>query len=306
MMRIGSLFSGIGGLDLGVEVACARFGIPADTLWQVEIDDFCRTILARHWPHADRSIQDVRDGKLATLAFVDVIVGGFPCQDVSASGKGVGLAIGTRSGLWYEYLRIVDDLRPTGVIVENVASGAARWLCQVRSDLHSIGYRTRALAISAADVGAPQLRKRIFVIALADTDGQRRRADQLSDPRPRSGFPWRSAPLWAARQQDIASRPAAENSGVARRRNIMAAEQLRYYAPHLWYAPQSGMGGNAYGIPAGLDGHWPAGRGEEQYAWEPPRTTNAGGRARLKSLGNAVVPACAALAMSALLQWAES
>jgi len=158
-VRIGSLFSGIGGLDLGVEVACARAGVASQALWQVEVDGFCRQVLARHWPEVDRSVEDVRHAGSATLASVDLIVGGFPCQDVSAAGRGAGIAVGTRSGLWYEYRRIVDELRPAAAIVENVASGAKRWLCEVRSDLHALGYRTRALAISAADVGAPHLRR---------------------------------------------------------------------------------------------------------------------------------------------------
>lgn len=86
------------------------------------------------------------------------------CQDVSSAGKRKGLR-GKRSGLWREFRRIVRETKPKYVVVENVASGAKKWLCKVRSDLHALGYRTRALGISAADVGAPHLRKRIFVVA---------------------------------------------------------------------------------------------------------------------------------------------
>lgn len=156
---IGSLFSGIGGLELGLEWA----GL-GPVSFQVEIDPFCRRVLAKHWPDATRH-EDVKTVGANNLPRVDLICGGFPCQDVSSAGAGAGLKHGTRSGLWYEYLRIVSELRPARVVVENVASGAKRWLCEVRGNLHAIGYRTRAFALSAADVGAPHLRKRIFVVA---------------------------------------------------------------------------------------------------------------------------------------------
>lgn len=166
-MTIGSLFSGIGGLELGLEWA----GL-GPTIWQVEQDPFCRAVLAKHWPHVDRSITDVRAVTTSTLRRPRRIVGGFPCQDVSGAGEGAGLA-GARSGLWFVMRDIIGHCRPEGVIVENVASGKKRWLCQVRTDLHALGYRTRAVQISAADVGAPHLRERVFVLALADASGPR-------------------------------------------------------------------------------------------------------------------------------------
>lgn len=165
-MRIGSLFSGIGGLELGLEWS----GL-GRTIWQVEADAFCRAVLAKHWPNVDRSIVDVRNAGPSVLAPVDVLCGGFPCQDVSSAGAHAGLA-GQRSGLWREFRRCVSEFRPRIAIVENVASGARRWLCPVRDDLHQLGYRTRAVALSAADVGAPHLRRRVFVIAYANGEGE--------------------------------------------------------------------------------------------------------------------------------------
>lgn len=165
-MSIGSLFSGIGGLELGLEAA----GLGA-VAWQVEIDPFCRRVLAKHWPDAARDVCDVRVAGAATLAPVDVICGGFPCQDVSAAGKRAGLE-GERSGLWYEYRRIVSELRPRIVVVENVASGAPKWLPTVRRQLCELGYNTTALAVSAEDVGAPHRRARVFVVGLADPNRQ--------------------------------------------------------------------------------------------------------------------------------------
>src|SRR5687767_562507 len=112
-MTFGSLFAGIGGFDLGFE----RAGMRCE--WQVEIDPYCRRVLAKHWPDV-RRWDDVRtfppDGDWG----VDVICGGFPCQDISAAGKQAGIE-GERSGLWGEYERIIRVLRPRIVVVENVA-----------------------------------------------------------------------------------------------------------------------------------------------------------------------------------------
>jgi DNA (cytosine-5)-methyltransferase 1 len=102
-----------------------------------------------------------------------VICGGFPCQDVSGASRGRGGGItGQKSGLWKEYARIVEEIEPTIVVVENVALGATRWLPTVRRDLHMLGYRTRALRIDASDVGAPHSRPRIFVVGYANANGQ--------------------------------------------------------------------------------------------------------------------------------------
>lgn len=168
-MRIGSLFAGIGGLELGLEWA----GV-GETVWQVEQNPYCLSILAKHWPNAER-FTDVREVGAANLTPIDLICGGFPCQDVSTAGRGAGLA-GARSGLWYEYARIVAELRPRFVVVENVASGAARWVDAVRSDLERIGYETLPIPISAADLGAPHRRARIFLLGVtADCHSERGR-----------------------------------------------------------------------------------------------------------------------------------
>lgn len=157
-MRIGSLFAGIGGLELGLE----RAGL-GETVWQVEIDPYCRAVLAKHWPNAER-FEDVKAVGAATLTSVDLICGGFPCQDVSSAGKRAGLA-GARSGLWYEYLRVVSELRPRWVVVENVTSGAAAWVDAVLEGLGEQGYACLPIPIAAADVGAPHERRRVFIVA---------------------------------------------------------------------------------------------------------------------------------------------
>jgi len=121
-LRCGSLFSGVGLFELGLIWS----GLVSEVAWQVEIDPWCRSVLAARYPGASRSVSDVSLAGSANLAPVDLICGGFPCQDVSGAGLGAGL-YGARSGLWYEYLRILRELRPRLAIVENVASGKGRW-----------------------------------------------------------------------------------------------------------------------------------------------------------------------------------
>jgi len=218
-MSTGSLFSGIGGLELGLEAA--GFG---PVIWQVEIDHFCRYILAKHWPHADRSIEDVRRAGAATLARPTLICGGFPCQDVSSAGKGAGLD-GARSGLWKEYRRVLSELRPDFAVVENVASGKGRWLCAVRRDLHELGYDTTALAISAEDIGAPHRRSRIFVVAAlanGNGNGQRQPGGPVLDQRRRLGHGRTRAMahadergLWSWVGDVRSGQPDADRSGEA-------------------------------------------------------------------------------------------
>lgn len=173
MLTIGSLFSGIGGLELGLEWS----GL-GPTLWQVERDPWCRDVLARHWPDTERH-EDVCAVGAEQLAPVDVICGGFPCQDVSSAGARKGLA-GSRSGLWWEFARVVEAKRPEWVIVENVTSGAKLWVDAVRGELGRLGYETLPVPMQADWLGAPYPRARVFVVARrgrrgladADRDGQ--------------------------------------------------------------------------------------------------------------------------------------
>lgn len=125
-MRVGSLFSGIGGFDLAFERAGCEIA------WQVEIDDKAGAVLQKHWPNGKR-LSDVKEVGKANLEPVDIITGGFPCQDLSVAGKRKGLA-GERSGLWFEFHRIVSELTPRWVVIENVPgllSGCGCFSCQV-------------------------------------------------------------------------------------------------------------------------------------------------------------------------------
>jgi DNA (cytosine-5)-methyltransferase 1 len=157
-LRIGSLFSGIGLLDLGL----IRAGV-GEVVWQVEIDEFCRRVLARHWPDI-RRFDDVRTVGANEPVRPDLICGGFPCQDLSLAGKRRGLA-GERSGLWFEYARIIEELQPRAVIIENVLGLRTSGLSRVLADLAALGFDAEWTSFGACEVGAPHGRKRIWIVA---------------------------------------------------------------------------------------------------------------------------------------------
>ena len=156
-MTFGSLFAGIGGIDLGFE----RAGLTCK--WQVEIDDYATQILSKHWPGVHRE-RDIRECGQNNLERVDVIAGGFPCQDLSYAGRGAGLD-GQRSGLFFEAIRLVRQLQPRAVVLENVAALLTRGLDRVLGSLAEIGFDAEWHCISAASVGAPHIRDRIFIFA---------------------------------------------------------------------------------------------------------------------------------------------
>jgi DNA (cytosine-5)-methyltransferase 1 len=151
----GSLFSGIGGIDLGFD----RAGLKC--AWQVEIDPFARKVLEKHWPGVPKH-NDIRTFKPTP---VDVVCGGFPCQDISNAGKLAGISEGTRSGLWSEYVRIIRTIRPRYVVVENVAALLVRGLDRVLGDLAASGYDAEWAVLSACQWGYPHARERLFCVA---------------------------------------------------------------------------------------------------------------------------------------------
>lgn len=310
---IGSLFSGIGGLELGLEWA----GL-GPTLWQVEQNAFCRAVLAKHWPETER-FTDVKTVGHANLAPVDLICGGFPCQDLSSAGKGAGLT-GERSGLWRQYARIIDELRPRWAVVENVTSGAVRWVDKVVGELEELGYACLLVPVSARDVGAPHIRKRLFIVAHADgvpvrkqrrrsepgpdaavtgddgahgiapnVDGKRELQPQGDEPNQRrrasNCAASNSAELGRGqgrqylrpRKPDLAGN--AQNAAHAhdsRREGSGPGEQVEGRpgpSSHSWRSPEPGVVPLVHGLSGGL-----AGRRR---------------RARIRALGNAVVPQCA-------------
>ena len=173
-MNVGSLFSGIGGFDLGLERAGFR------TSWFCEQDEFCQHVLAKHWPGVP-CYPDITELRGADVESVDVLCGGFPCQDLSVAGKGAGLD-GARSGLWSEYARLIGELQPRYVIVENVSALLARGMGRVLGDLAALGYDAEWDCIPASAVGAPHRRDRVWLVAYPNGDDGGPRRPRRSDP----------------------------------------------------------------------------------------------------------------------------
>jgi DNA (cytosine-5)-methyltransferase 1 len=172
-MTYGSLFAGIGGIDLGLEragMSCA---------WQVEIAPYCVKVLQKHWPEVAR-YGDVRECGSANLVPVDLICGGFPCQPHSLAGKRA--ASGDERDLWGEFARVVCELRPRWVLAENVpgllSSESGRFFGRVLRDLAALGYCVEWESIPASAVGAPHMRDRVFVVARAKSAGRTTRTSE--------------------------------------------------------------------------------------------------------------------------------
>jgi len=275
-VRVLSLFAGIGGFDLGL----ARAGM--QTVAFCEIDPFARAVLAKHWPEVP-IYEDIRTLTADWLAemglWPDVICGGFPCQDLSYAGKGAGIS-GERSGLWREYARLIGEIRPRYVIVENVAALLGRGLGDVLGDLAALGYDAEWHCIPASAVGAPHRRDRIWIIAHA-------RGQQYEGGSPT--FSGALASELLAEDTDATRHRRGEAGGDCERYSVRSAcggEALAYTnIPRLalgegiashhgaerkavvgggWWDVEPDVGRVANGVPARVD--------------------------RLRSLGNAVVP----------------
>ncbi len=183
---LGSIFAGIGGLDLGFERAGFR------TAWQVEINEANRTVLGDRFPDAARH-RDVREVGAAQLEGVDCIAAGFPCQDISGAGNHLGGApglAGERSGLFWEAVRIVGELRPRWVVLENVerllSIHDGRDFAAVVGALAERGYVGLWRVLDAQHFGVPQRRRRVFLVA---GDNERPPGSLLSDAAPVEGLP---------------------------------------------------------------------------------------------------------------------
>ena len=161
-MKVLELFAGIGGFSLGLERAGMK------TVAFCEFDKNAQKVLRKHWPkvpiHSD--IKDLHGEEYKGT--VDVITGGFPCQDLSSAGKKAGFE-GERSSLYTEMLRVVSTVRPKYVIFENVSAlksgDKGRWFAKFLYDVAQIGYDAEWHCISASSVGAPHQRDRIWVVA---------------------------------------------------------------------------------------------------------------------------------------------
>ena len=159
-MRYGSLFTGIGGIDLGLE----RAGM--ECAWQVENDPYCIKVLEKHWPNT-RRYEDVRS--VTNPEPVDLLAGGFPCQPHSVAGKRRGAE--DDRNLWPEYLRLIKETRPRYIIAENVPGIVSTYIDTVLSDLESEGYACWTFNLPACAFDAPHRRERIFIVGYAEHAG---------------------------------------------------------------------------------------------------------------------------------------
>lgn len=275
MLEFGSLFTGVGGLELGLEWS----GL-GRTAWQVESNRKVWPVLERYWPGVQRHA-DAREVGVANLAPVDLICGGFPCQDVSSAGKRAGLS-GDRSGLWHEFARVVTEMRPWWVVVENVTSGAIKWVDPVRGALEELGYASLPVTLQASDLGAPHRRSRIFIVA-SNGDHRRLRVER----RRGSAGPETSELARASSHRDHEGQPLAQDATEGQARHVAGHGQAAANADDQWRDLRRPLAA------AGLsDEHAPRHHG---WAAEPQvaRVVHGipGRVDRQHALGNAVVPA---------------
>lgn len=272
-MNIWSLFSGIGGLELGLE----RAGL-GETVFQCEIDPFAQKILAKHWPGV-MQCNDVKKIKISNGAYVkspDLICGGFPCQPHSLAGKRKGAD--DERHLWPEFARIIGEFRPAFVVAENVpgirTNGA---LNEVLNDLTVLGYDAEWVRLGAAAVGAPHLRERIFVVGYPSVDSarlsNRRRSILASNDSNSDGEGFSVIPEPHGRQTEWSGSKLRNHidrlcANLADTEPFIFTDRQRSKLPihpnETSWGTEPDVGRVAYGIPNRVD--------------------------RLKALGNAVVP----------------
>jgi len=295
MMQVLDLFSGIGAFSLGLE-ATGGFRTAAFC----EIEPFPRAVLRTHWPEVPQ-YDDVRTLTAARLRAdgisVDVICGGFPCQDISAAGKGAGLS-GERSGLWFEYARLIGEIRPAWVIIENVPPLRSRGLDVVLGCLAALGYDAEWHCIPASAIGAPHRRDRVWIVAYSAPGGRREHGHE------------RGTAGDAGAGQSAYCREALANSSSAglagteqpgwREPVITAADVRRSASERRWGRSAPGLDGKADRTSGGVD------RTRPVEAWEgnTPRTVGRrypNRRPRLKAIGNSIVPQIAELIGRAIL-----
>ncbi len=292
----GSLFTGIGGLDMALE-SC---GITP--LWQVEVDPFCNSVLERHWPDV-RRYTDIRGIDWAGVERPDIVFGGFPCQPFSVAGQNRGAD--DERNMWPETYRAIRELRPRYVFLENVPGVLAHgYFGTILGDLAKGGYDAVWDTFTAAEVGAPHRRERLFILAYAEGGG----SDAIQFSRQLYGSKQAGYILADAGQQHKqlqqrlhGAEPAGKSTQVA------DAEGAGYEGLRRSECRAERPGPANYRFPPGPD---------DQDAWarvlaELPEASPALCRVaygtpdrthRLKALGNAVVPAQGAWAFQKLWQ----
>ena len=164
-MKILDTFAGIGGFSYAAEKLIGGF----ETTQFIEIDPFCQKVLKKHWPHVPIH-DDIRTFTAKPREY-QVICGGFPCQDISVAGLQKGITEETRSGLFFELMRVIRMVRPQYVVLENVAAILNRGLDIVLRELSEAGYDAEWSVIPASSVGACHKRSRWWLVAYTDNNG---------------------------------------------------------------------------------------------------------------------------------------
>lgn len=295
MMTVGSLFSGIGGFDLGLERAGMR------VVWQVENNPFCRSVLRTHWPTVP-CYDDIRaiDWRLFHV-LPSLICAGFPCQPFSCAGKRRGAE--DDRYLWPEVVRCLDALRPAWFLGENVPGIINLALDQVCTDLENLGYAVQAFVIPACAVDAPHIRKRVWI--LAHHQGSRgiepayeanaravsgeggdgsfgSSADVADDPQHgrRQGRPWGSDPRSERQReqslQDVGDTDSKRQTHVQGSEAVTKCTRRRTVDSASRWIPEPNVGRVAHGVPHRVD--------------------------RLRALGNAIVPQIAEILGAMILE----
>lgn len=273
LINVGSLFSGIGGIDLAFQ--WAGFEIA----FQVEIDDFCQAVLRKNFPTVPK-FKDICHVRGSDLPSVDVLAGGFPCQNISITGKRKGLE-GEQSVLWTEFARLLGELRPSIAFVENVPNITRLGGTRVVGDLAALGYDAEWGIVPANAVGSPQSRKRWFLVGYANGERYTSSFTPTNSPHDQE----RHNPPHQPYGQNILYSPIPNDALESR------------ITGNIYRQPngKSGMVRILNGLSFGMDGHkFPAPSNEPSHKDEPDLTIERGSdphwAARMKALGNAVVP----------------
>jgi DNA (cytosine-5)-methyltransferase 1 len=296
-VKIGSLFAGIGGFELGIERAIPN----SETIWQVEQNPFCQSILSKHWPKA-KIYNDVRDITINNVEPVDVLLGGFPCQDISTAGKQKGVKDGKKSSLWWEMWRIIGDIRPRVVIMENVANIIRLGGPDVVGSLTKIGYDCEWTIVSARQFGAPHLRERWFCVAYSESARweSHGRSTQKSQKEEKT---W-SNPRNVGQQSigDGAKWPFTTAHTNSQRHQTSQNQSIQFEIQGEGILSKSPGGAIPQRIPTGTNttgGHWSRCKDQPIICgvddgipnWLD-RDTKREHNQRLQALGNAIVPQC--------------
>ncbi len=298
-----ALFAGIHGIGLGLRRAFERWGLPFRTVCYIEKDDYCCKVLEQRMRAGDLDDAPIW-GDITTFngkpwaGCVDLISGGFPCQDISTAGKGAGIE-GERSGLFFELMRVVREVEPPLVLLENVPALLIRGFGRVAAEMAESGYDVQWDCIPAAAVGADHQRDRVFILAYAC--GERRSevaGGAPCDEGSHEGWPEENDNEPECDGESCRA-PAMADTKCCGRDGRSGLQREGGRASH--WSVEPGVGGALDGVSGGMDGVAAWERGVPRVAQGVPDRV-----ARLRALGNAVVPQVAEYIGERLIEWLGS